>query len=94
MYIGFFSWIQLELLTRTRFPFGSYLSDGDVEAGGDVVDRFAALGDDADRLGDGLGRHWMVTRHHDDLRSFIRFHTIPIQALNTGNDGFPIFVLL
>lgn len=50
---------------------GVDLVDGDVEASGDVLDGLVALGDDAHALGDGLGRDWMVTGDHDDLRKEI-----------------------
>ena len=43
-----------------------HLLDGDVEPGCDVVHRLVAFGDDADRLGDGLGRDGVITGHHDD----------------------------
>ena len=46
---------------------GIHFLDGDVEAGGDVVDRLVALGDDAHVLGDGLGGDGMITGDHDHL---------------------------
>ena len=43
------------------------LLDGDALALGDIGHGLVALRDDADPLGNRLGRHRMVSRHHDDL---------------------------
>lgn len=64
----------LETEQKNDIP-GVHLVERDVEALGDVLHCLVSLRDDANPLGDGLGRDWVVASDHDHLSAHHR-HSI------------------